>query len=76
MKQAIQTNLLGTKVIIGDATGTVSGPTHEAANREGTIRNVYTDRDGDLKYTIQVSVINKLIELYPSSFRIAAPYGD
>jgi len=76
MKQEIQTNLLGVEVVIGEETGTASGPTHEAANAIGIIRNVYLDKDGEPKYSIQPKLGGNLIELYSCHFRICPPYGD
>jgi len=69
-KQAIQTNLLGTRVVIGEETETMHGPTTEAANKDSIIRNVFTDKDGDLKYSIQIKGSGKLIDLYPHHFQI------
>lgn len=37
MKQAIQTNLLGTEVIVGPESGTHHGPFADSAGKKGTI---------------------------------------
>lgn len=73
MKQTIQTNLLGTRVVIGPVSGTTGGPFSDSAGKEGAIRNVYMEKDGSIKYSIQVLETNKLHEFYACSFRISAP---
>lgn len=69
-KQAFHTDLLGTRVVIGPETGTQGGPFSDSAGKEGRIRNVYFDTDGELKYSIQVIETGKLHEFYPCSFTI------
>ena len=70
MKQTIQTNLLGTEVIVGPESGTIGGPFSDSANKKGVIRSVYMEKDGSIKYTIQVNESGKLHEFYSCSFRI------
>ena len=72
-KQAIKTSLLDLPVIIGEETGTVSGPPKDAAGQRGKIVTVYYDRGGDLKYTILVANTGKLVELYSSNFKHDTP---
>ena len=71
VKQTIQTNLLGTGVRVGPESGTAGGPFSDSAGKEGAIRNVYVEKDGSIKYTIQVLETGKLYEFYACSFRIS-----
>lgn len=70
MKQTIQTDLLGTRVVIGEEFGTAYGPSPEDAYQEGVIRNVYLDKNGDPKYSIQVIKTGELRDFYPCHFTI------
>jgi len=70
-KQTIQTNLLGTKIVVGPESGTIGGPFSDSAGKEGVIRNVYMEKDGSVKYTIQVLETGQLHEFYACSFRIS-----
>ncbi len=74
-KQSIQTNLLGQAVLVGEETGTATGPPTWASGKWGEIRNVYYDRHGDLMYTISVPPLGpgqaaKLIDVYSCSFEL------
>ena len=70
MKRQLQTDLLGTRVVIGPESGTQSGPFSDSAGKKGKIRTVYYDHDGELKYSIQVIETGKLHEFYPCHFTI------
>lgn len=70
MKRELHTDLLGTRVVIGPESRTQRGPFSDSAGKEGKIRNVYYDHDGDLKYSIQVIETGKLHEFYPCNFTI------
>lgn len=70
-KQTIQTNLLGQTVRISEPTGTYYGPDEESTNKDAVIRNVYLDKDGEPKYTLQVIESGRLIDFYPCHFRLS-----
>jgi len=64
-----------TKIEEGIISVTLDDGTVVSVEKGGIIRNVYTDSEGEIKYTVQVKETGKLIELYPSHFRIRA-LGD
>lgn len=70
-KQTIQTNLLGEVVRIGEETGTQYGPDGKSAGKVAKIRNVYLDKDGDPKYTLEVIESGRLVDFYPCHFTIS-----
>jgi hypothetical protein len=72
-RKDIKTCLLEKDVIVGEATGTHTGPPNDAVGQQGKIVNLYYDTYGDLRYTILVASTGKLVELYPSSFIINHP---
>lgn len=69
-KQAIQTDLLGQIVRLGPQSGTFSGPSEGDANELGRIRNVYLDKDGEPKYTLQMLKTGHFCDYYHRYFYI------
>lgn len=64
----LQTNLCGQSVVVNVPTSTRDFIPKGIGGKTGTIRTVYYDKDGDLKYTVEVD--GELHELYPHAFKI------
>jgi hypothetical protein len=72
LQKILETDLVGAKVWIYES---VSDSTDKYTIK-GTIRAVYLDEDGEIKYIVCLDSTGELKELYSGSFRVRAMSRD